>query len=98
MSRLLEELYFGNINPNEKPFVRNSHYDRLIQTVSTNEDQLTQLLTGRGKSLFLEYANAQSEMNGIHTTESFCDGFRLGAKMMLEVLADLQNFSASTAN
>jgi len=88
MSSILEELYFGNINPSEKRFVRDSQYDKAIQAISTNGERLTELLTDKEKSLFLDYANAQSEINSISMIESFVDGFRLGAKIMLEVMSD----------
>ncbi|HWQ50693.1 MAG TPA: hypothetical protein VN369_02720, partial [Terriglobales bacterium] len=82
------ELYFGNINPNEKQFVQNSGYSKAMQTIFTNEGKLTELLTGKEKSLFFDYANAQSEINSITAIEYFSDGFRLGAKIILEVMSD----------
>ncbi|MEL7656664.1 MAG: DUF6809 family protein [Bacillota bacterium] len=84
----MAELFFGNINPNEKLYVRNSGYDKAMQTRSTNEDSLSELLTDEERSLFLNYANAQSELSSIIAIEYFSDGFRLGAKIMLEVLSD----------
>lgn len=88
MSNVLEELYFGNINPNEKQFVQNSDYDKAIQIIAANEDRLTESLAGKEKSLFFDYANAQSEVTGIIAVENFIDGFRLGAKIILEVMSD----------
>ncbi len=36
--------------------------------------------------LFLDYVNAQNELNATSTMEGFTDGFRLGARIMLEIL------------
>lgn len=88
MRKMLEELYYGNINPNEKQFIRNTEYGRAVQTLSENEDKLTELLEGKEKSLFLDLVNAQSEINGTTAVEGFINGFRLGARMALEIMSD----------
>jgi len=44
------------------------------------------LLEGQEKKLFLELVNAQSEANGIAEVESFINGFRLGARIAIEVM------------
>jgi hypothetical protein len=41
MRRMIEELYFGNINPNEKQFDRSSEYGEYMKTISENEEKLT---------------------------------------------------------
>lgn len=86
MRRMLEELYFGNINPNVKRVIRDSRYDRAMRVVSENEEKLTLLLDGKAKSLFLDFVNAHSEVNGITGVESFIDGFRLGARITIEIM------------
>lgn len=86
MRRMLEELYFGNINPNEKQFVRNSNFARALKTISANEEKLTEFLEGKEKDLFLQLVNAQSEIDGIVNVESFISGFRLGARIAIEIM------------
>ena len=86
MRRMLEELYFGNINPNEKKFIRGTRFDRAMQTVGDNENKLTELLDGKEKKLFLDLVNAQSEINGATAVECFIEGFRLGARIAIEVM------------
>ena len=54
--------------------------------LSGNEEKLIGLLEGQEKKLFLELANAQSEVNGITEVESFINGFRLGARIAIEVM------------
>ena len=48
---MLEELYFGNINPNEKQFDPSSEYAENMQIIVDNEEKLTLLLTGKEKDL-----------------------------------------------
>jgi len=86
MQRMLEELFFGNINPNEKQFIRNSEYAKNMKIISDNEEKLTLLLAGKEKDLFLDFVNAQSSVNAITAIENFIIGFRLGVKIGIEVM------------
>jgi len=85
MRRILEELYYGNINPNSKQFIKNTQFTKAMNMLSGNEEKLIGLLEGQEKKLFLELVNAQSEVNGITEAESFINGFRLGARIAIEV-------------
>ena len=53
-------------------------------------DALTDGLTEEQKELFEEYMNAQREVNVLTDCETFCLAFKLGAKIMLDVLTDGQ--------
>lgn len=86
MRRMLEELYYGNINPNSKRFIRNPQFAKAMNVLSGNEEKLTGLMEGQEKKLFLELVNAQSEVNGVTAVESFINGFRLGARIALEIM------------
>jgi len=86
MLRMLEELYYGNINPNEKQFIRNIGYDKAMRTISESESKLTELLTGKEKDLFLKMLNAYSEVDGTGNVEHFIEGFRLGARIAIEIM------------
>lgn len=88
MRKMLEELFYGNINPNEKQFIRNTAFDKAMQTLCDNEDKLTDLLDGKEKKLFMDLVNAQGIINGTTSVESFINGFRLGARIALEIMSD----------
>ena len=88
MRKMLEELFYGNINPNERQFIRNTDFDRAMRTLSESENKLTELLDGKEKKLFLDLVNAQSSVNGITAVEGFINGFRLGARMALEIMSN----------
>ena len=78
----IEELFYGNICPNEQSFSENSQYGKAMAVISKSEDILTEELEGKLKSHFLDFVNAQSEVNGITAYESFLDCFILGAGFM----------------
>ena len=53
-------------------------------------DALTDGLTEELKELFEDYMTAQREVNVLTDCETFCMAFKLGAKIMLDVLTDGQ--------
>ncbi len=83
--KILDELYYGNINPNGKCYVDNKNYQDAAQVVAEREEQLMQLLTGTEKKLFLEFVNHYATMNGEMVLENFSLGFKLGARFGLEI-------------
>ena len=81
---ILEDLYLGDIRPNERGFKRNSQYAKAL------DDELTALLNERAKKLFEDFMDAQREVTVLTDCETFCYAFKLGAKIMLDVLTDGQ--------
>lgn len=78
----IEELFYGNICPNEQNFSEDSQYGKAMAVISKSEDILTEELEGRQKSHFLYFVNAQGEVNATTAYENFLDGFILGASFM----------------
>ena len=87
---ILEDLYVGNVRPNERGFKRNSQYARALDEVVKAGDALTNGLTEEQKVLFEDYMTAQREVNVLTDCETFCLAFKLGAKIMLDVLTEGQ--------
>ncbi|MDF2632928.1 MAG: hypothetical protein K0Q85_1524 [Caproiciproducens sp.] len=88
---ILEQLYLGNINPCAKCFERGSKYAECIETVAENEKELYQLIGDSEKELLSQLVSAQIEILGFGETERFIEGFRLGAKFMLDTFITEQN-------
>ena len=85
---ILEDLYVGAIHPNERTFKRNSQYARALDEVVKAGDALTDGLTDEQKALIEDYMTAQREVSVLTDCETFCMAFKLGAKIMLDVLSD----------
>ena len=81
---ILEEFYYGNVNPQEKFYKRESEYATFVKIVSDNEEKLSACLGGAEQHLFSQLMNAQSEITAIETRERFIEGWKLGAKFMLD--------------
>ena len=84
MKSIIEELYYGNIDPQNSGFEDDAGVQRELQTISENEDWLTEHLTGEEKKRFLDYADAWTAYNGDATLDGFITGFRLGARFMMD--------------
>lgn len=84
MKKVLEDLYFGEIQPNISNYDNNPRLKKCSQIVDENEAILTKLLEGKERKLFLDLVNAQSEVEGICAVEEFINGFKLGARIIAE--------------
>ena len=84
MKSIIEELYYGNIDPQNSGFEDDAGVQRELRTISENEDWLTEHLAGEEKKRFLDFADAWSAFNGDATLEGFITGFRLGARFVLD--------------
>ena len=81
--RILEEFWYGNINPVEKPFQRQRHYDKSFSMLTKNEEKLLETLNEQEKETFDKFKACYDEM--IQTTEcqTFIKGFKLGARFVM---------------
>ena len=80
----IEELYYGNINPNEKRFDRDTQYAKALERFCKNKDKLTESLEGDNLKLFNELVNASDEVIACTRTENFKMGFILGVQLMAD--------------
>ena len=84
MKNFIEELYYGNINPQNSGFEEDESVQHELRTISECEDWLTEHLAGEEKKRFLDFADAWSAYNGDATLDGFTTGFRLGARFVLD--------------
>ena len=84
MKSFIEELYYGNIDPQDSGFEDDESVQHELRTISESEDWLTDHLTGEEKKRFLDFADAWSAYNGDATMDGFITGFRLGARFVVD--------------
>ena len=82
MAGFIEELFYGNIDPQARSATHNAAVQKEMQTLSDYEEEMTNQLTGEDKKKFLAYVNAWGVVNGEGNLDSFIVGFRLGAALM----------------
>ena len=84
MKSFIEELYYGNIDPQNSGFEDDESVRRGLRTISENEDWMTEHLTGEEKKRCLDFADAWSAYNDDATLDGFITGFRLGARFVMD--------------
>ena len=87
---ILEDLYLGDVRPSERSFKRNSQYAKALDETVKAGNALTASLSDEQKTFFEEYMTAQREVNILTNCETFCYGFKVGAKIMMDVLTEGQ--------
>ena len=85
---ILEDLYMGDIHPSERSFKKDSQYSKALNEVVKAGDTLIGSLTEKQKEQFEAYMSAQREVNVLTDCETFIYAFRLGAKIMMDVLTE----------
>ena len=83
---ILEEFWYGNIEPAEYDTSSGKEYKELLQLISRNEDKLLATMTEEQKELFTKYADCVREYQVMAECLLFQNSFRLGGRMMLEVM------------
>ena len=87
MANFIEELYYGNIEPQNRSIKGNKSCAREMMVLSENEDKLLEGLADENKELFLAYVDAWGIVNGESVLDSFIIGFKLGAKFAYDTFA-----------
>ena len=80
MANFIEELFYGNLEPQMRGYTSESHIVKVSGNINELEEKLTERLQGENKDLFLDFCNAYGELMGDAEVESFTVGFRMGAR------------------
>ena len=82
---ILEDLWYGNIDPSETFLNDNRHFKKLLSLMGKNRDKLTDTLTEQQKELLEKYDDIISEMHSLSESESFSCGFSLAVRLIMEI-------------
>ena len=81
--KVLEEFWYGNINPAERPFQRQRKFDKAFKMLTKNEEKLLESLNEQEKELFDKFKTCYDEMIQITECQTFIKGFKLGARFVM---------------
>ena len=84
---ILEDFWYGNIEPSEFDTSPSPEYREILLLISRNEDKLLATMTDAQKELFSRYTDCVREYQAMAECLLFQNSFSLGAKMMLEVMS-----------
>ena len=80
MSNIIEEFYYGNIEPQELASEITPKLKKKLSALVKKEEELIAMLSEKERELFANYVNAHNEFSSISNSDSFISGFRLGAR------------------
>lgn len=93
MTSIIEELYYGNINPNERHYTSESPFMQAVQLRKINLDKLMGTLNEQEKELFEKYCGAHDEIEDITRYDTFTYALKFGVLLMAEVFAGMNEVS-----
>ncbi len=79
---ILEQLWYGNINPNEQGDFWRSECKDLLQMYNRNSAKLAAILNDQDKETLEKLHECQLEMQQYAECGAFITGFRLGVRLM----------------
>ena len=82
----LEEFWNGNIAPGEGRYHSKNEYKDAWRLVEQTEDELKERLAAEDWELFTRYQDAERGAGVIADADIFIEGFRMGARVILDVL------------
>ena len=85
---MLEEFWYGNIEPMEYDTSSCKEYKKLLELICRDEEKLKATMTDEQKELFEKYTDCVREYQIITDYLLFQNSFKLGARMMVEVMEE----------
>lgn len=83
----LEDLYYGNLFPQEKCARLDDEVKELLKLLNRNEEKLISTLSDEQKETFEKYKDCNREISEICERDDFISGFQLRAKIIIEVIS-----------
>ena len=91
MRSILEELFYGNICPNTDCRSQDKETKRLMGYIADHHDNLLSTLNDEQKELLEKFDDCYNELTDINEREIFLYAFKLGARIMLQILTDTES-------
>ena len=88
MKNILEEFWYGNIDPMEQSTGNNHAVKELLKLMGRNRERLHHSMTAEQQETLEKYDDCVNEMHSIMEFEIFSYAFRLGGQFMLAMLMD----------
>ena len=86
--KILEEFWYGRINPSQRTQPDDKSASELTEQIVEKEDELAALLSDEAKEILDQMRDKQLDLSTSNERKAFISGFRLGARIMLEVMAE----------
>ena len=80
MSNIIEELFYGNLEPQELTTELTPRLKKKLRELVKKEEELAAKLPDEEKEKFANYVSAYNEFSSISISDGFVSGFRFGAR------------------
>ena len=87
----IKELWHGNIQPQEDSRTNTKEMKELIGYIARHHEELEKNFTDEQKEIFEKFQDCWGEYSTLAEEAIFVYGFKLGAKMMLDVQNNIIN-------
>ena len=84
----IQDLYYGRISPYEMSISTTPEYQKLKALADRNENLLRDTLSDEQKELLEKLTECITDISSISERDMFIAGFRLGMKLMIDVMKD----------
>lgn len=88
MGNILEEFWYGNINPQEQSKENSQAIKELLKLIGRNREWLHSSLTAEQQDNLEKYDDCINEMHCLIEQEIFTYAFQIGGRLMLATLMD----------
>ena len=82
--KLLDELWYGNIEPYEEYTMGDKRLKELLPLIARNRSELKETLTDKQKEILEKFEDCTNEMHSVTERDAFSYGFRLGVRLMAD--------------
>ena len=100
MKKILDELYFGNIVPDEQYIVKGSEYEKEMNHLVSLEEKLEKSLNDKEREILIKYRESSLNITSITSKEMWKKGFIMGLRIGIEVMdtaaENLKNITENT--
>ncbi len=86
---ILEELWYGNIYPNERSICKDGEYAQALRKVEGKKECLLPNLAPELRKAIEKLMDVQMEAAAIAERDAFVMGFRLATQILVDSLTDL---------
>ena len=84
----IQDLYYGRISPYEMSISTAPEHQKLKALADKNEDLLRETLSDEQKERLDKLTECITDISSISERDMFINGFRLGMKLMIDVIKD----------
>lgn len=92
MKSVIEELYYGNLHPEERIVPSDPEYRPLNRKISKLIEEARERLSENDFALLEQILDLTNDSNSMVTSTSFVEGVRMGALVMVEVFCGGKGF------